>query len=121
VWPIDRPEYERNLAVVRQQLGETAFTQAFSFGQQRTLEESLAEARREAALAATEIPEHAGLSPRQQEILRLLCAGHSDREIGAALHIGRRTVETHIAAIYAKLGVHNRAEAAATAVRLRLI
>jgi predicted ATPase/DNA-binding CsgD family transcriptional regulator len=122
VWPIDAPDYERNLAAVRRQLGETAFNQAFVMGHQRPLDESLAEARHEAALAATpETPVHAALSPRQQEILRLLCAGDSDREIGAALHIGRRTVETHIAAIYTKLGAHNRAEAAAIAVRLGLI
>jgi DNA-binding CsgD family transcriptional regulator len=121
VWPIDRPRYERNLAAVRRQLGETAFTQAFSVGQQRSLEENLAEARHEAALTIPESPARSVLSPRQQEILRLLCAGDSDREIGAALNIGRRTVETHIAAIYTKLGAHNRAEAAAMAVRLGLI
>lgn len=121
VWPIDRPDYERNLAAVRQQLGERAFNEAFAVGQQRPLDESLVEARREAALATTpDTPAYSVLSPRQQEILRLLCAGDTDREIGAALHIGRRTVETHIAAIYTKLGAHNRAEAAATAVRLGL-
>jgi DNA-binding CsgD family transcriptional regulator len=122
VWPIDRPDYERNQAAVRRQLGEMAFNQEFAIGQQRPLDESLAEARHEAALTTTTAaPTRAMISPRQQEILRLLCAGDTDREIGAALNIGRRTVETHIAAIYTKLGAHNRAEAAAIAVRLELI
>ena len=122
IWPIDRADYERNLAAVRRQLGEMVFTQLFTTGYQRPVDESLAEARHEAARApAAATSTNPALSPRQQEILRLLCAGDSDREIGAALHIGRRTVETHIAAIYTKLGAHNRAEAAATAVRLGLI
>ena len=123
VWPIDLPAHERNVSEARRQLGETAFDLAFAEGQRRTLDESLAEARNEAALPTRPLDEPARpvLSPRQQEILTLVCAGRSDREISEALHIGRRTVETHIAMLYSKLKVHNRAEAAATAVRLGLI
>ena len=43
--------------------------------------------------------------------------GRSDREIAGGLFIGQRTVETHVSNLLAKLGVRNRAEATALAVR----
>ena len=53
-------------------------------------------------------------------MLRLLTQGLPDKEIGEALFIGTRTVQTHVANLFAKLGVNARAEAAAVAVRLGL-
>ena len=62
-----------------------------------------------------------GLTPRELDVLRLLVEGRSDREIGEALFIGTRTVQTHVANVFAKLGVNARAEAAAVAVRRGLV
>lgn len=50
------------------------------------------------------------LTKREQEILRLLAAGKSNKEIGAALGITVRTAETHRAKIMLKLGVHSVVE-----------
>jgi DNA-binding NarL/FixJ family response regulator len=55
------------------------------------------------------------LSERESEVLRLLAAGRSDREIGEVLFISHRTAARHVANIYRKLGVHTRGEAAASA------
>ena len=44
------------------------------------------------------------LTAREIEVLRLLAAGHSNAEIGAALVLSTRTAERHIANIYEKLG-----------------
>jgi DNA-binding NarL/FixJ family response regulator len=52
------------------------------------------------------------LSPREEEILRLLAEGLTDREIGETLMISSRTVETHVGNILRKLDAKNRAEAA---------
>jgi DNA-binding NarL/FixJ family response regulator len=52
------------------------------------------------------------LSGREQEVLRLLAEGLTDREIAGALAISPRTVESHVSAVLRKLGVRNRAEAA---------
>ncbi len=54
----------------------------------------------------------ATLSEREEEVLRLLAEGLTDREIAAVLTISTRTVETHVSNILGKLGVRNRAEAA---------
>jgi len=54
-------------------------------------------------------------------VLRLLVEGHSDREIADALFIGARTVQTHVANLFTKLGINARAEAAAVAVRRGLV
>lgn len=63
----------------------------------------------------------AGLSSRQVEVLRLIVAGRSDREIAATLFIGQRTAEDHVSHIIRKLDVANRTEAAAKAVRDGLV
>ena len=65
--------------------------------------------------------DNTGLTARELDVLRLLVEGHSDRQIAEALFIGTRTVQTHVANLFAKLGVNARAEAAAVAVRRGLV
>lgn len=57
-------------------------------------------------------PTLATLSAREQEVLRLLAGGLTDRAIAEALTISPRTVESHVGSILGKLGVRNRADAA---------
>ena len=52
------------------------------------------------------------LSPSEQAVARLVAAGHTNREIGAELHISRRTVETHIAHAFHKLDIRTRSRLA---------
>jgi len=58
-----------------------------------------------------------GLSEREVEVLRLVANGKSNREIAAALVLSEKTVENHLANIYGRLRVDNRAGATAFAVR----
>lgn len=62
-----------------------------------------------------------GLSPRETEIVRLIALGHTSAEIATRLHLSRRTVETHRARIYRKLGVSTRAEIVRYALRHGLL
>jgi two-component system nitrate/nitrite response regulator NarL len=61
------------------------------------------------------------LTRRETEILRLLAGGRTSRQIASALGISPRTVESHIAKVYEKLGGDNRAQAVARAVVLDLV
>ncbi|MDI6873852.1 response regulator [Candidatus Solincola sp.] len=62
-----------------------------------------------------------GLSDRELEILQLLGDGLSNKEIAEKLFISIQTVKTHITHIFEKLGVKDRTEAVATALRRGLI
>jgi DNA-binding NarL/FixJ family response regulator len=54
-------------------------------------------------------------------VLALIAAGQSNAEIAEQLVLSVHTIERHVANIFAKLGAHNRAEAAATATRQGLV
>jgi DNA-binding CsgD family transcriptional regulator/tetratricopeptide (TPR) repeat protein len=76
-----------------------------------------------AAAAAADAPTPAaqlGLTPREVEVLALVAAGRSNRQIAQALFISPRTASVHVSNILAKLGVAGRMEAAAIAHRLGL-
>lgn len=61
------------------------------------------------------------LTPREQEVLALLCQRLTNAEMADRLFLSRRTVEDHVARLLSKLNVANRREAAALAARLGLI
>ena len=59
----------------------------------------------------------ARLSPREHDVVRLVAAGRTNDEIGADLGIGSKTVETHLARLFERLGVASRTELAMRAIR----
>jgi DNA-binding CsgD family transcriptional regulator len=80
--------------------------------------ESLAR-RAHIGLAATgaepEAPAESGLTPRELDVLRLVAAGSTNRQIGAALFISEKTASVHVSRILSKLGVTTRGQAGALA------
>jgi DNA-binding NarL/FixJ family response regulator len=58
-----------------------------------------------------------GLTARELEVLRLVAAGHSNREIADVLVLSLRTIERHINNLYAKIGARGKADATAYAFR----
>ncbi|MFG2753141.1 helix-turn-helix transcriptional regulator [Streptomyces xanthophaeus] len=61
-----------------------------------------------------------GLTSRERDVLRLVAAGNTNRQIAVELFISPKTASVHVSNILAKLGVSGRGEAAALAHRLRL-
>jgi DNA-binding CsgD family transcriptional regulator/tetratricopeptide (TPR) repeat protein len=62
-----------------------------------------------------------GLTPREQEVLELLCEGRTNAGIAAKLVISPKTVDHHVSSVLAKLGVSNRADAATAAKQTAVI
>jgi DNA-binding NarL/FixJ family response regulator len=60
----------------------------------------------------------ADLTPRQREILSLLCQGHPNKEIGLRLGLAEVTVKMHVSSLFRVLGVANRTQALLAARRL---
>ena len=125
----ERARFEWAELSAREKLGEQAFTAAWERGAATSTELAIADASdllaRMLESSAPLVPagplDQFNLTPRERDVLRLLVAGRSDREIAEALFIGARTVETHVSNLIAKLGVHNRTEAAALATREGLV
>ena len=59
-----------------------------------------------------------GLTPREAEVLGLVAAGRTNRQIGESLYVSEKTASVHVSNILRKLGVSTRVEAAAVAQRL---
>jgi predicted ATPase/DNA-binding CsgD family transcriptional regulator len=136
-WPVeyDLLEPAPIEAEVRQRLGDEAYGRVWSEGWTAPLDRVAAMARalalpgrpaaderrsgadppRRHGAARPALPD--GLTPREGEVLRLVAAGRSNREIAADLVLSVRTVEKHMAAIYGKTGTHGRVAAAAYALR----
>ena len=62
-----------------------------------------------------------GLTSRENEVLRLIVGGKSNKEIGSKLNIAEATVKTHINNILSKLGVEDRTQAATSALQRGIV
>jgi DNA-binding NarL/FixJ family response regulator len=59
----------------------------------------------------------ADMSEREMEVLQLLIKGRSNKEISSSLFVSEDTVKAHLKHLFSKLGVHDRTEAAISAIR----
>jgi predicted ATPase/DNA-binding CsgD family transcriptional regulator len=101
-------DYDRATTAARAALGAERFAELHAKGQQLSLAEAV-------AIAATiSVPVSATdrvLTAREIEVLRLIAAGRTDRQIADALFVSSRTVNAHVAHIFTKLDVHTRRDA----------
>jgi DNA-binding CsgD family transcriptional regulator len=126
--PTESSYFAPVMTELRASLGEESFATAWAKGRRLSPDEALAEARairlETVAKGSATIGRHApahSLTQRELEVLRLLAAGHTNREIGELLYISPTTAARHVANIYNKLGVDSRAEVTAYAHKQGLI
>ena len=110
--PADRPGYDEVLAGLRSDPG---FDAAWSEGRALTLDDAVAYIRRSRGTRGRPATGWASLTPTELDVVRLAVEGLNNPQIAARLFMSRGTVKTHLAHVYAKLGVANRTELAATA------
>jgi DNA-binding CsgD family transcriptional regulator len=130
----DRAYYEQIVQRSREQLSPADFAAAWEKGRSTPLEDVVTgalaladeianpdepgeEAGRKAGGHADDKREHAALSLREREVLRLIASGHSNAMVAQELAISPRTVSTHAAHILGKLGLTTRSELIAFAHR----
>jgi DNA-binding CsgD family transcriptional regulator len=73
------------------------------------------------ALINTRALESLGISAREREVLELLAAGRSNKEIARQLDVSPNTVKTHVGKLFEKLGVRRRTEAILRARELGIL
>jgi DNA-binding CsgD family transcriptional regulator len=120
--PPDLVAEQRGITTVRQTLREEHCAAFWAEGRALTRVEAKVEAGMVVlgGLQAGSKPAgpgtHTGMTRREREVLRLLVARRTDREIAEALFLSPRTVSSHVAAILGKLGVASRRDAARLAI-----
>ncbi len=97
------------------------FLGQYAIGHMLEAHRALAERHDLAILSSTTMTRHQLLSKREQEVLRFVAAGFSNREIAARLVVAPVTVKKHLEHIFIKLDVHNRTSAIAIARALKII
>ncbi|HLI25685.1 MAG TPA: LuxR C-terminal-related transcriptional regulator [Chloroflexota bacterium] len=110
------------LHVARQRLGPAAYAVAWTEGAAMSLDQAIAEALAVEAAPPPRPGSPSGrsfedLTPAEIRVLRLLAGGRTTKEIAAELVVSVSTVDRHLTHIYTKLGVRNRAEATAFALK----
>ena len=131
--------YDHMVAVVRSQLGESAFEEARAVGRALTPAQALAsheafppQAPQQGQAAPGSSPtapppptrhpsSPAGLTAREVEVLRLVAQGLSDAQVAEQLIVSPRTVNWHLSSIYSKLQVSSRAAATRYAMEHHLV
>jgi DNA-binding CsgD family transcriptional regulator len=125
-----RPIYEKEVAILRDHLGEAGFAAEWAAGRAMPREKAIAEAVAYIESSPGDHPEPQpaesaaapafDLTPREREVLALITQGKSNQEIADALFISLHTTKVHVRSILSKLNLDSRTAAAAFALQHNL-
>jgi non-specific serine/threonine protein kinase len=117
----ERAAYDNDVATIRAGLTDEQYRSAWASGQALPPPAAVAYAlETDPAPVTSPLKAEAGLTPRELEVLRLIAAGESNKQIAAELYLSIRTVERHITNLYTKIGARGKADATAWALRHEL-
>jgi len=102
---------------VRDALGEDGFDNAWTIGAAMELDEIIAAVRRGRGERGRPSFGWDSLTPTEERVIALVAEGLTNPQVGERINISRRTVQTHLAHVFAKLGVFSRTELTAAVVR----
>ena len=101
--------------MVRGALGTAAFEEAWAAGAALSLDDAVAYARRGRGHRKRPLHGWESLTPTELQVVGLVASGLTNPQIGEQLFISKRTVQTHVAHVFTKLGVSTRAALATKA------
>lgn len=99
----DLPEHERFLEIAKGRLGRRVFETTYRAGSLLSIDEALTRTRRD--LPSPNAPR---LSAREQQVIVLVAAGRTNREIAQQLGLAEAAVDTHVSNILRKFGLDSR-------------
>ncbi|MCV6974766.1 helix-turn-helix transcriptional regulator [Mycobacterium bourgelatii] len=105
-------EHEAAVAGLRGAMGSRKFDEAWDQGARLSITEAVAYARRGRGTRKRPTTGWASLTPTERDVVRLVGDGLANNEIAARLFVSRRTVQTHLTHVYAKLGLTSRVQLA---------
>ena len=104
-------------ARLREALGDDAYKRARAEGAELSIDDALEWARRARGPRRRPAAGWASLTPTEARVAELVAKGLTNPQVGERMFITKATVKTHLAHIFKKLDVHNRAELTAQAAR----
>jgi predicted ATPase/class 3 adenylate cyclase/DNA-binding CsgD family transcriptional regulator len=105
-------DYDQAVAALRDAMGEQDFDSAWAEGAGLSLDEAIAYARRGRGERKRPSSGWASLTPTERDVARLVAEALANNDIATRLFVSRRTVQTHLTHVYAKLGINSRVELA---------
>lgn len=114
---VEQPDYDRAVALAQQGLSAEEFTDAWGHGAALSMTEAVAYASKGRGPRQRPSTGWASLTEAERNIVRLVAEGLTNREIGERLFVSPRTVQTHLAHVFDKLGVTSRKQLGHEATR----
>jgi DNA-binding CsgD family transcriptional regulator len=109
--------YESSVTGLRAALGQDDFDAAWAEGAALTIEEAIACAQRGRGERKRPSSGWASLTPAELDVVRLVAEGLTNKDVAGRLFVSPRTVQSHLAHVFAKLGVTTRTQLAQEAAR----
>jgi DNA-binding CsgD family transcriptional regulator len=105
------------VAALRDAFGEKDFEEAWVEGAALSIEDAIAYAQRGRGQRKRPPSGWASLTPTERDVVRLVGEGLANKDVAARLFVSPRTVESHLAHVYTKLGLSSRVQLAQEAAR----